>query len=122
MTTYRHNFTLFDNHFIVLVKEKRRSSGKDRTVKLRHKKSIRTNAPIPITVHEHTARERSRLLRKSTELPPLGEHVAQVTNKGIQKWLREESEGRSSKQVIEDAVESTAQLWEENFGRAEEFN
>jgi len=75
-----------------------------------------------MTVHQDTVKEETRLLFESTELPPLGEHVAQVVNEGIQQWLRQEREERSFEKEIQDAIEATAQLWDEEFARAEEFN
>lgn len=110
-------FTLYGHEFKVLVDEK-----DDMREVLVFDEEQRKKHGHSYIIHKDKREARSGgIIRSAKELPPRDEHVSQVTNDGIQKWLRKESEEKSFEQEVEDAIDATAELWRKQFTKAEDF-
>lgn len=117
MTKHIKEFTLFGHDFQVVVNER----DGDRRIQLISNTDQRDKGHSYIIHRDERKSKDGTIFRSGSGLPPRGEHVAEATHEGIQKWLRQESEERSFEKEVEQAIESTVEIWRQNFDKAENF-
>ena len=117
MTSTKEELTIFGHEFYVSVEE----NSDERSVKFIDKEQYETEMHSYVIHKDIRKSSDGGLFKEEKELPPRGEHVAQATHKGIQKWLRYESRERGFEKEVADAIEKTAEFWRQEFGKAEDF-